>query len=147
MKFTNFRRKNNLIFVAKAPAVTTHPFCRFSPATETGEKCGAIPKMTVAPSVFVTCAINELLGECYGKLNIDSLAKFYYIGLSKRLRETMKEKKTSQDTNEARRKFLKKMAATAIFVTPTIRSFNLMAGKNPPGWWTGHHHGPKPGDT
>jgi len=55
----------------------------------------------------------------------------------------MKEKKSSQDTNEARRRFLKKMAATAIFVTPTIRSFNLMAGKEPPpGWWTGHHHDP-----
>ncbi|MBN2279653.1 MAG: hypothetical protein JXQ65_03650 [Candidatus Marinimicrobia bacterium] len=45
-----------------------------------------------------------------------------------------------QDKNINRRKFLKQLAQNAVFIPPTITSFDLLQTKSPWWWWTGHHH-------
>ena len=45
-----------------------------------------------------------------------------------------------QDKNINRRDFLKKMAKNAVFIPPTITSFDLLQNRSPWWWWTGHHH-------
>jgi len=42
--------------------------------------------------------------------------------------------------NTDRRRFLKKMAASTVFVVPTIQSFSLLQTETN-WWWTGHGHG------
>ena len=52
----------------------------------------------------------------------------------------MKKEQQTEDKNIGRRKFLKKIASTAVFVVPTIQTFSLLQAQS---WqvWTGHGHG------
>lgn len=61
----------------------------------------------------------------------------------------MAEQNDKRDKNIGRRKFLKKMASSAVFVIPTIQTFSLLQAQS---WqpWTGHGHGyhhPPPPDS
>lgn len=61
----------------------------------------------------------------------------------------MAEQNDKRDKNIGRRKFLKKMASSAVFVIPTIQTFSLLQAQS---WqpWTGHghgHHHPPPPDS
>ncbi|MFA4837943.1 MAG: hypothetical protein WC703_00525 [Candidatus Neomarinimicrobiota bacterium] len=53
----------------------------------------------------------------------------------------MEEKNQNSVENVSRRDFLRKMAATVIFTTPTIQTFKLLKSSND-SWnsWTGHGH-------
>ena len=53
----------------------------------------------------------------------------------------MNKETEDKDKNISRRDFLKKMAVTAAFTAPTIKTFSLLQSN--PYWthWTGHGHG------
>ena len=57
----------------------------------------------------------------------------------------MAEQNDKRDKNIGRRKFLKKMASSAVFVIPTIQTFSLLQAQSNWYWWTGHHHGDREG--
>lgn len=56
----------------------------------------------------------------------------------------MSKEPESRDKNISRRNFLKKMAVTAAFTAPAIKTFSLLQSN--PNWntWTGHGHGHMP---
>jgi hypothetical protein len=57
----------------------------------------------------------------------------------------MEKKNQNGVENVSRRDFLKKMAATVIFTTPTIQTFQLLASdKDHWNEWTGHGHNHTP---
>jgi len=49
-------------------------------------------------------------------------------------------KKDKEEKNISRRNFLKKMAATSIFVPPTVQTFSVLQQQSNWNWWTAHHH-------
>jgi len=56
----------------------------------------------------------------------------------------MSKASEDKDKNVSRRDFLKKMAVTAVFTAPAIKTFSLLQSN--PDWstWTGHGHGHTP---
>lgn len=52
----------------------------------------------------------------------------------------MTEEEDKKDKNVSRRNFLRKIASTAVFVVPTIKTFSLLQAQTNWWWWTAHHH-------